>query len=52
MYSVSDSGWMEAANFVQWFQKKFLPAIEHMAKKLPVILFYSLMVTIHTSVLS
>ena len=40
MYSVSDSGWMEAANFIQWFEKLFLPAVEHMAKKLPVVLFF------------
>ena len=40
MYSVSDSGWMEAANFIQWFEKMFLPAVQHMAKKLPVILFF------------
>lgn len=40
MYSVSDSGWMEAANFIQWFEKMFLPAVQHMAKKLPVVLFF------------
>ena len=40
MYSVSDSGWMESANFVQWFEKMFLPATKHVAKKLPVILFF------------
>lgn len=37
---VSDSGWMESGNFVQWFEKMFLPATKHVAKKLPVILFF------------
>ena len=37
MYSVSDSGWMESANFLQWFEKMFLPAVRHMS---PVILFF------------
>lgn len=31
---------MESANFVQWFEKMFLPATKHVAKKLPVILFF------------
>ena len=37
MYSVSDNGWMESANFLQWFEKMFLPAVRHMS---PVILFF------------
>ena len=28
MYSVSDSGWMESGNFLEWFQKMFLPAVK------------------------
>ena len=40
MFSVSDSGWMEAANFLQWFERVFLPAVKHLISKLPVILFF------------
>ena len=40
MYSVSDSGWMESANFFQWFQKMFLPAIRHLTATAPVVLFF------------
>ena len=42
MYSVSDSGWMESANFFQWFEKMFLPAVKHLTATAPV--FCSLMV--------
>lgn len=31
MYLVSESGWMEGANFLQWFTKMFIPAASHMA---------------------
>ena len=37
MYSVSDSGWMESANFLQWFEKMFVPAVRHIT---PIILFF------------
>lgn len=37
MYSVSDSGWMEGANFLQWFTKMFIPAVSHCS---PVFLFF------------
>ena len=40
MFSVSDSGWMESANFNQWFEKMFVPATAHLTKSLPVILFF------------
>ena len=39
MYSVSDSGWMEASNFLQWFEKMFLPSVRHLTSTAPVILF-------------
>ena len=38
MFSVSDSGWMEAANFLQWFEM-FLPAVKHLPLKMPVLFF-------------
>ena len=40
MYSVSDSGWMEAANFKQWFAKMFIPAVKHLTTKHPVLLAF------------
>lgn len=39
-YSMSNSGWMETANFQEWFTKVFVPATADMAKTGPVILFY------------
>ena len=38
--SVSDSGWMESANFIQWFEKMFLTAVKHLTETAPVILFF------------
>ena len=38
-YSMSDSGWMETANFHEWFVKLFLPAVSDMLKTRPVLLF-------------
>ena len=29
-YSMSDSGWMKAGYFLEWFHKIFLPAVEGM----------------------
>ena len=40
MYSVSDSGWMVAANFKQWFAKMFIPAVKHLTTKHPVLLVF------------
>ena len=41
LYSVSDSGWMESANFIQWFSKLFLPAVKHLVDTAPIILFFN-----------
>lgn len=38
LYGVSDSGWMDAANYLSWFKKLFLPAVSHLTKRAPVIL--------------
>ena len=40
MFSVSDSGWMEGANFIQWFKQMFLPAVRGLTVEKPVILFF------------
>ena len=40
MYTVSDSGWMEGNNFLQWFEKKFLPAVKGSTEKFPAVLFF------------
>jgi hypothetical protein len=40
LYSVSDSGWMEGDNFMQWFSKLFVPAVKHLVDTAPVILFF------------
>ena len=39
-HSMSDSGWMEMANFCEWFVKVFVPATADMVKTGPVILFF------------
>ena len=39
-YSMSDSGWMEMANFREWFVKVFVPATTDLVKTGPVILFF------------
>ena len=38
-YSMSDSGWMEGANFIEWFRKVFLPAVKDIRRSGPVVLF-------------
>ena len=38
-YSVSNSGWMEAANFESWFQKSFLPQVTGILENGPFLLF-------------
>ena len=38
LYSASSSGWMESANFVNWF-KMFLKQVEYLLKDGPVVLF-------------
>ena len=37
LYSISDSWWMERANFLQWFSKMFLPAVKYC---IPVVFFF------------
>lgn len=39
MYGVSRSGWMKSDNFLEWFNKMFLPAVDHLLHPGPVILF-------------
>ena len=39
VYGVSDSGWMEAGNFLSWFEKMFTPAVKPLLDSGPVILF-------------
>ena len=39
LYRVSDSGWMEAAIFLSWFSKLFIPAVSHLLETGPVVLF-------------
>ena len=39
LYGVTDSGWMDAANFLSWFVKLFLPAVSPMTRTAPVFLF-------------
>lgn len=39
-YGVSDSGWMEKANFMEWFDHTFAPAVSHLLATGPVVLFF------------
>ena len=39
VYSTSQSGWMEEANYVNWFEKQFYPAVKHLLDTGPVVLF-------------
>ena len=38
-YSVSDSGWMEPANFESWFKKSLLPHVAGILEEGPILLF-------------
>ena len=40
MYSVSNSGWMEGNNFLEWFTKLFIPAVQNLTTKHHVVLFF------------
>ena len=40
LYGMSESGWMETKNFLDWFKKGFLPAVRHLLKTGPVVLFF------------
>lgn len=39
VYGVSDSGWMEANNFCQWFEKLYIPAVASLLSTGLVVLF-------------
>ena len=45
LYGVSESGWMNASNYLSWFRNLFRRAVAHLVETTPVQ-----MVTIHTSV--
>ena len=38
-YGISESGWMDGANFLSWFTKLFLPAVSYLTETAPVLLF-------------
>ena len=40
LYRINESGWMDPANFLSWFLKHFLPAVSHLTKTGPVLLFF------------
>ena len=40
VYGISDSGWMDSANFLSWFSKLFIPAVSHLTTSGPVYLFF------------
>ena len=39
VYGTSQSGWMEEANYMSWFDKQFYPAVKHLLETGPVVLF-------------
>ena len=39
VYGISDSGWMDGANFLSWFTKLFLSAVSYLTETAPVLLF-------------
>ena len=39
LYGVSESSWMDGPNFLSWFTKLFLPAVNHLTVTGPVVLF-------------
>ena len=39
VYGMSESGWMETANFLEWFKKMFVPAVTPLLQTGPVVLF-------------
>ena len=39
LFGMSDSGWMEKDNFLQWFKTLFVPAVKHLVSTGPVVLF-------------
>ena len=40
VYSASESGWMEGSNFLSWFKKLFLPAVQDTLQTGPVVLIF------------
>ena len=38
LYGITESGWMDGANYLSWFTKLFLPAVSHLTKTAPVVL--------------
>ena len=40
VYGINESGWMDAPNFLSWFQKLVLPAVSHLISTGPVYLFF------------
>ena len=39
-FLVSDCGWIEAANFKQWFQRMFVPAVKYPTASSPAVLIF------------
>ena len=39
VHGISESGWMDGANFLSWFMKLFLPAVPYLTETAPVLLF-------------
>ena len=39
VYGVSQSGWMEWSNFYEWFKKLYIPAVAHLLRTGPIVLF-------------
>ena len=39
VYGISDSGWMDGANFLSWFTKLLLSAVSYLTETAPVLLF-------------
>ena len=40
IYGVSESGWMEKANFLSWFKKLFVPSVQGLLESGPVVLIF------------
>ena len=39
-YGVSQSGWMEEANYLKWFEMQFHVAVKHLLETGPIVLFF------------
>ena len=40
LFGISDSGWIDAENFIPWFKKLFVPAVQHLTATGPVFLLF------------